>query len=69
MEGYWLLYTGVFNYDDGSSRLVEGYRFARVVKDAGLRLSVQVMCDQGADEWMTILRGIRLEGATAGKMH
>ncbi|WP_111836806.1 hypothetical protein [Actinomyces bovis] len=72
MEGFWVSYSGVFTYHDGTQENVEGYRFARVVTSAGLKFSVQIMCRQGAnisqDQWLTILKGIRLEGITAGKM-
>ncbi|SDM53097.1 hypothetical protein [Actinomyces ruminicola] len=72
MEGYSVTWTGTFNYDDGTSESVEGYKFARAVGDAGLDFSVEIICSSGnnvsADQWHTILSGIRIEGLKAGKM-
>lgn len=72
MEGYSITWSGVFTYDDGTTEMVEGYKFARAVGAAGLEFSVMAMCKVGSnitpDQWQTILRGIRIEGLTAGKM-
>ncbi|MDO4899101.1 hypothetical protein [Actinomyces sp.] len=72
MEGYSVTWTGTFNYDDGTSESVEGYKFARAVGEAGLDFSVEIICSSGnnvsASQWHTILSGIRIEGLKAGKM-
>ncbi|MDU0348559.1 hypothetical protein [Actinomyces sp. MRS3W] len=72
MEGYSVTWTGTLNYDDGTTEPAEGYKFARAVGDAGLDFSVEVICASGsnisADQWHTILSGIRIEGLKAGKM-
>ncbi|WP_136192346.1 MULTISPECIES: hypothetical protein [Actinomyces] len=72
MEGYSVTWTGTFNYDDGSTEAVEGYKFARAVGDAGLDFSVLIICASGSNvsaaQWNTILSGIRIEGLKAGKM-
>ncbi|MBW3069299.1 MULTISPECIES: hypothetical protein [unclassified Actinomyces] len=72
MEGYSVTWTGTFNYDDGTTESVEGYKFARAVGNAGLDFSVEIICSSGrnvsAAQWHTILSGIRIEGLKAGKM-
>ncbi|MDO4243359.1 MAG: hypothetical protein Q4C85_06300 [Actinomyces sp.] len=72
MEGYSITWSGVYTYADGTTETVEGYNFARAVGAAGLEFSVMAMCRVGhnitPEQWQTILRGIRIEGLTAGKM-
>lgn len=73
MDGYSITWTGVFTASDGTSENVEGYHFARAVGDVGLQFSVLAMCRAGynltAEEWNTILAGIRIEGLSAGSMN
>lgn len=72
LEGYSMTYTASFNWDDGTSDPVEGYKFARVVKDSGFSLGVLVTCRQGhnlsTEQWHTLLKGIRVQGLSGGTM-
>ncbi len=72
MEGYSMTYTANLNWDDGTSDPVEGYKFARVVKDSGFTLNVMVTCAQGynisTEQWHTLLKGIRVQGVSSGTM-
>ncbi|QKD79977.1 MULTISPECIES: hypothetical protein [Actinomyces] len=66
MDGYSAHWTGITDSKQWSQRDLTGYRFSRVVGDAGLRFDVWIGCESGheisADQWHTILGGIRIEG-------
>lgn len=70
MEGLSTSYTATYTYADKTTESVEGFRYARAVGDAGLQVTVVVMCKKGEgvseDQWHTVLSGIRIEGLKAG---
>lgn len=72
VEGCTATWTGTFTPRGGEAQEAEGCKFARAVGDAGLQFSVPAMCHSGsnisADQWRTVLGGIRIEGLTADKM-